>query len=159
MNCNNSNGNDNNDDSSPRKPGKALTYTDAYELVSKKILINRLSVENLKHQVNYCQLFRKIQNITESIAQSKIRLVERLNVLFEQQLKEFSADRQEQCLEIYAEINKLDTPSLEFVNACNQIETLRRQMEDLISRIQHIESTIPNETVVTNYTVNQNKST
>lgn len=153
MNCNNSNGNENNDDSFPQKPGKALTYTDAYELVSKKILINRLSIENLKHQIKYCQLFRKIQDITESIAQNKIRLVERLNSLFEQQLKEFSADRQEQCLEIYAEINKLDTPSSEFTNTCSQLDSLRGQMEDLISRIQHIESTIPNETVVTNYTL------
>lgn len=155
MNSSNSN---ENDDDSCEKQKTPFTYTDAYELISKKILINRLSLENLRYQIKYCQFFRKIQDATEQLANKKIQLVEQLNNIFEQQLKEFTSDNQELCLSIYRQINELDTPTDEFKHKCSILETTRGQMEDLITRIQHIESTIPNEQIVTNYTVKKSNS-
>ncbi len=157
MDYNGSNKDSNNNNSQNNKQ-QVKTYTDAYELVSKKILINKLSIENLNNQITYCSLFRKIQDITEDIANKKLQLVEQLNVLFEQQLREFDAGRQDQCLSIYNKINQLDSPNQEFIRTCNLLEELRGKMENTISRIQYLESTIPNEAIVTNYTVRKPKS-
>jgi hypothetical protein len=147
----------NDSDNNGSKKPQVRTFTDACELVSKKILINRLSMENLRNQITYCSLFKKIQDFTEETASKKLQLIEQLNIIFEQQLREFNADRQEQCLSIYSQINELDTPNQDFIRTCGLLEELRGNMETLITRIQYLESTIPNETIVTNYTLRRQR--
>lgn len=137
---------------------KPITFSDGYELVSKKILINRLSIENLKYQKAYCELFKKIQNMTWIIADKKILLIEQLSKIFEGQLREFTQERQNECLAVYEQINELDTPSAEFTSTCSQLENLRSKMEDLIAKISYLERTIPNEQIVTNSTLRFNRS-
>ena len=153
-------GNDlNNSTTQPTTPqSKPMTFSDGYELISKKILINRLSIENLKYQKTYCELFKKIQHMSWLIADKKILLIEQLSSVFEQQLREFTQERQNECLLICTQINELDTPSAEFTSTCNQLENMRSKMEDLIAKISYLERTIPNEQTITNSTLRFNRS-
>jgi hypothetical protein len=132
---------------------RKLTFTDAYELMSKKILINRMSIENMKLQIEYGNLSKKLQELNIATCNEKIKLVEQLNGILEQQLNEFTELRQNECLDIYGYINELDSPTTEFIQTCDKLETARAKMEDLMEKIQKIENTIPNEQVITNYTV------
>lgn len=141
-----------------QKSSTLITFSDGYELVSKKILINRLSIENLKYQKTYCDLFKKIQHMTWIIADKKILLIEQLSKIFEEQLREFTQERQNECLAVYEQINELDTPSAEFTSTCSQLENLRSKMEDLIAKISYLERTIPNEQIITNSTLRFNRS-
>ena len=120
-------------------------YTQIYELVSKKILINKISMETLQHQILYCSLNRKLQNVIEEVATKKLHLVNELTDLYNQQLTNFTAERDRKSIEVCAKINELDTPSQEYINVMNNMDSCRRKMEDLILKIQNLQRTIPNE--------------
>jgi hypothetical protein len=85
-----------------------LTFTDAYELVSKKILINRMSLENLDIQIKYANDVMKLQAYTIRSAKAKKKLIEELNPILEKQLKEFCEIRQQECKNIIDNINDID---------------------------------------------------
>jgi recombinational DNA repair ATPase RecF len=134
---------------------KPMTYNDAYELITRKILINKMSIENLKMQIEFSQCDRKLQELSIDVANKKIELANRLTELFEQQLTEFTADRQDQCIYIYQELNQLDKPSVEYVSLCKKLDSLNEKMKDLCVRIDGLERTIPKEKLLTQFLVKQ----
>ena len=85
-----------------------MKLTDAYDLMSKKIIINKMSIENLNNQISFSESSIQLQTMAISIAKKKVELIERLNEIFEQQLKEFCPVRQQDCQNLYDEINELD---------------------------------------------------
>lgn len=132
---------------------KGVKISDAYELISKKILINKLSVENLNTQIKFSHTSAKLQLATVEMARKKLKLVKKLTPILEKQLSEFTEERQIKCVKIYNKINELDTPTDEFKELCNQLRSLEHEMMGLIKKLQYLEAQIPAEKVITNYNI------
>jgi valyl-tRNA synthetase len=131
----------------------AITYTDAYDLISKKILINKLSIENLNNQIEHSIIIKTIQDLIINIATEKKQLIIKLNNLLEMQLKEFTDIVQVECNDIYGYINELDEPTPEYIKYAKQLKELENKMQELNYKIQTIENTIPQTQLVTNYSI------
>jgi hypothetical protein len=130
-----------------------LKVSDAYDLISKKILINRISIESLEMQLKFSIASMKYQKLIASNAHAKIKLVKKLNEVLESQLKEFTAERQEQCMHLYKEINDLDKPTPEYISNYNECKDLEDKIIELIRKVEYLESTIPDSQDVNNYFV------
>ena len=131
----------------------SLKLTDAYELITRKILINKMSVENLEHHSEFYKANIKMLVINMKIAEKKVELINQLNTLLEQQLSEFSAERQKDCMKLYIQINSLDRPTKQYKKINKDLTRHQDKMLELIPKIQYIESTIPAEKNITNYNI------
>lgn len=130
-----------------------LTVSEVYNLVSKQILIGKMSITSLKHQAEYCELLKKAQDYTIKMTNKKIELLEELNKLREEQLKEFDEFTQEQCNKIVDDINDLDSPSAEYYEISKQLNNKKDEQNTLIERIEYLQGTLPNEVVLDFYKV------
>jgi len=137
----------------------SITINDGYDLLSKKILINNISIENLNKQIEFSKNSIKLQQMTIKDAEKKRDLIKELNKVLEQQLSEFTSERQDLCLQYYAEINEIDTPSQQFKQLCQKLDNLENMMISLSQKIQYLERTIPAEQLITNYTIKQKNNT
>lgn len=131
-----------------------ITFNDARDIISKKILIGRISIESLKLQKEFAVFSKRLQEISHDIASRKIELATELNNLFEQQLSEFSEERQTQCISITRKINELDI--------CPEARNLQMKLNDInekiiifCRRIDELESTIPGQKVITNFKIKE----
>lgn len=132
--------------------------TDAYEIISKKMLINRMTIELLKHQMEFSKTSMEYNRISTQVAEKKIELIKKLDAIYEKQLKEFDEFRQKDCLDLHEEINELDIPSQELKIIIAKLNKLENEINNLIPKIQHIESTIPAEQMMTNYYISAKKN-
>lgn len=130
-----------------------ITIHDAKELISRKILINRITSEYLKKQNARAEISIKLQNLDITNNEEKLQLVDELEKLFEQQLREFDAERQMSCMEIYATLNSLQRPSDEYFKLFKKMQKLDSEIGSLAEKIEYLESTIPKEQLVTQYEV------
>jgi len=124
----------------------------AYDLVSKKIIICKMSSENLSLQMEYADASIKIQQLAVDIAKRKRELIADLEALLYKQLTDFDKSRNEECAYLYNLLNELDIPSAEFKALEQTLDKKRDEVIDLSQRILYMESTIPNEVLITNYT-------
>jgi hypothetical protein len=132
-----------------------ITAHNGYDLVSKKILIGRISISMLETQIEYTNNSIKIQHISNDIAEKKLKLTTALNSIFEKQLNDFTEARQNQCMELYKEINLLDEPVEEHKELIKKIRKLENHLTELQKQINFLEATIPKERVIVQYTANQ----
>lgn len=130
-----------------------LTYTDAYDIITKKILINKLSIENLNKHITYASNIKRVQDILINIAVSKQELIKQLNKALETQLKEFTDVAQDECNYLYGCINELDEPNMEYIRLNKSIKDLENEIRELNNKIQVIENTIPDTKLITNYSI------
>jgi hypothetical protein len=133
----------------------SLKLSDAYELVSKKILINKMSIENLNNQIEFSTATMKMQAFIIRAARRKITLINSLNDILEKQLNEFDEFRQSQCIDIYKELNELDSPTDEYIEQRAICKKCDEAMLTLTPKIEYIERTIPNTLDVTNYKIKE----
>lgn len=131
----------------------SLTITDAYSLIKKKMLINKLSARNLSWQIKYSHDAAKMQLLAVEIARAKIKLIDQLNSILEQQLREFCPNRQVECMMLYNALNDLDEPTSKYKALCQSLEKYNYEMMGLMKKINHMESQIPEEVRVTNYNI------
>lgn len=129
------------------------SWTDAYNIMTQKILINRMSLEVLRIQIENADITKKIQDEIQAVAKKKMINIVKLNDLYEQQLTEFTEIRQEQTNWIYSDLNELDHASPEFIELKNKLAANDRRIMDLLERIAAIEKSIPAEASITNYKV------
>lgn len=132
---------------------KTISYTNAYNIITKKILVNKMSIELLKTQILFNKKSKFLQMQNMKTAEDKITLIEQLNSLFDKQLTQFSPEIQEKCMDIYKSIQTLDTPSDAFMTAVNRLTELTSIMNNLSIYIRQLESTIPKESIVTNFNI------
>jgi hypothetical protein len=130
-----------------------LTFSDAYDLVSKKILINKIAIDNINTQIQYCIADQKRHDIIIDVCKQKNTLLVELNTILELQLKSFDEFRQNQCLEIYKEMNALDEPVNEYIEYSKECRNAEHKLNDGVLRINAIEATIPDTMCVTNYKI------
>lgn len=133
---------------------RLLTVNDAYELVSKKILVCKMSKMALEKQTEYSSYVIKLHNYTNELVKKKIDLVNKLENIFEQQLTNFTADRQQECMNLYLQINELDQPSNEQSAIISKMTLLDIEMKKLYEQIEQIERTIPLDKMITQYAIN-----
>jgi hypothetical protein len=130
-----------------------ISYTDAYQLVSKKILIGKMSLQCIDKQIEFATYSKKIQDMSIEIGIKKKALVEKLNTILEQQLREFTEERQKECAAIYCEINYLEDPKPEYIKYCRLMDKISDDLANLLLNIESIEKTIPEEQLITNYKI------
>ena len=130
-----------------------LKLSDAFQLVSANILINKMSVENLQLQSEYIQLQIDLQYMAKEIARQKIELIHKLNEVLESQLNEYCEIRQEACQLIIEDINALDICSEEYRNKVKTVQMIHDKMSGILDKIEGIRSSIPSTITVTNYRV------
>jgi hypothetical protein len=136
-----------------QQKNKYITLSDVYNLVKQQILIGKMSIESLKFQAEYCNLVKGIQDYTISITNKKIDLINKLNALREEQLKEFDEIRQEECNLFVQDINDLDEHTMEYYNLCKQIEEKQREQNKLIEKINVLQNSLPDEKILDFYKV------
>jgi hypothetical protein len=130
-----------------------LSVSDAYAIMNKKIIIGKMSIANLQKQIEFSKLSIDLQQNATSVAHQKIPLITKLNELFELQMREFDDLRQQECIEIYADINALDDITPAYTTTCQKLDKLRVEMQELMEKIEAIEHTIPSQQQITNFTV------
>jgi hypothetical protein len=134
-------------------PKPELKFSDAYDLISKKILINKLSIKNLQAQIDYSHTSAQLQLLSVKLAREKIKLVKEMTPILEKQLTEFDETRQDQCVDLYDQINKIDNPTEEWRKLVKKLEKHQEEMCNLLPKIQQIEATIPPSLRVTNFRI------
>jgi hypothetical protein len=132
---------------------RPATYSEVYDLVNRQLLIGKMSVASLKLQVEHSELLKQAQDFTINVSKEKIKLIEQLNNLREQQLKEFDEIRQSECNDIIGYINELDSPGPDFFTLCKKIDAKKCEMNALIEKIMALEATLPNEQTLEFYTI------
>jgi hypothetical protein len=120
-----------------------FTITDCHDIVNKKIIVNRMSIESLKLQMELSDDSIKLQNMTRDLAMKKLKLVEQLNDVWEKQLGLFDEGRKLECMNITEDINKLDVLPTSITDVINRLENTRDKLTALIMRIMELESMIP----------------
>lgn len=130
-----------------------LTINDAREILNKKILINRLSIQNLDLQAKYFDEVIILQSLSRTISNKKRDLISKLNDVFEKQLAEFTEERQNESTEIYQQINALDSPSGEYMRCVKQMKEYEEEMLNLVPKIDYLEKTIPDSKQITNFKI------
>ena len=134
---------------------RSITISDAYDLIAKKILIGKMSAQLSKYQMLYSESSMKVQQHAIDISKERIKLLNQLNDILEQQLNEFDDIRHQECVDIYGYIDELDKPNDAYnaaIDSCLKYEEL---MKNLIPKIDAIESTIPATQLITNYKISE----
>jgi len=128
-----------------------ITLNDAQELLKRKLLINKMSAECIKYQLEYSKNSAMLQVLTMKTAEDKLKLIEELNIITEKQLGEFTQERQDECKEIYIQINVLDTQTPRFRELVARLDTAQEKMCALMPKIAHLEAQMPPSQLVTNF--------
>lgn len=131
----------------------AITLSEVYGLINQQILIGKMSVASLKLQAEYCTALKNAQDYTIAITGKKITLVNKLNALREEQLREFDEIRQLDCNDIIAEINDLDVPTPEYFAICKQLEDKKTEQNYLVEKINALQNSLPDEKMLDFYKV------
>jgi hypothetical protein len=135
----------------------AITLNDAYELLKRKLLINKMSLSSLEAQMIYSKEACILQVLTMKDAEKKIKLVIELNEITENQLNDFTQERQDRCQELYHEINVIDTPTKKFLDTVKRLDEYQQTMLNLMPKIQYLESMMPSQQLVTNFHIKPKK--
>lgn len=122
-----------------------------YDIIQRKILIGKLSIECLKLQEEYSRNIIKIQKQAIETAKKKYLLIEKQNEIFEKQLSEFTESRQQECLDINIEINLLDIHPSEYRELVSRTDDLTAKLAHLTNQIQGLEAQMPEEFMITQY--------
>jgi hypothetical protein len=130
-----------------------LKLSDAYQLVSTNIMVNKMSIENLQMQQDYLRMQADLYLAARLAASKKAELIEKLNTILEQQLNEYCEIRQDACKLIIEDINALDIYSSEQNDKIRQMHDLHDKMCIMVSKINNIKSGIPETVTVTNYRI------
>ena len=133
-----------------------LKLSDAFDIVSTNILVNKMSIENLTMQQKYLQLQANVCNDARERAIKKVELINGLNAVLEKQLNEFCEIRQEECQLLVEDINSLDDQTEESIANNREMVILHNKMTELIDKIEHLHAQIPEKVTVTNYRIKPN---
>lgn len=131
---------------------RKVSITDVHHIISNKILSNRIAMENLQNDIKHSLAVMQIKTITTRISREKINLISNYNQLLEQQLVDFTEERQAECNSIAQQINILDTPTTEYKRLITEIETCEVERIRLLTYYNQIEQRIPKEVSGTKYT-------
>lgn len=130
-----------------------ITLSEVYNLISKQMLLDKMAIETLKMQKEYCTMLKNAQDYTIGIVDKKINLINDLNKLREEQLKEFDEIRQQECNDIINDINELDYPTAQSVTIQKQLEETKTKQNTLIEKFNAIQLTLPDEKILDFYKV------
>jgi hypothetical protein len=130
---------------------RGITINDAQELLKRKLLINKMSLECLTHQIEFSKQSSILQVLTMQDAMKKHELVSELNPIIEKQLSEFTELRQAECIEIYHQINQIDTPTDRFREIIGKLDKAQESMCDLMNNIRYLELQMPDQQLITNF--------
>ena len=126
-----------------RQPAPKVNAHDLSDIIQRKIISNKVSLEFLKTQREFSLASKKMQDYSISNTNEKIPLVEKLINLYEQQLNVFDPFKQEECLELYQQLNDLNVMPPDIIDIAKSLEALDDKMRDLAIKIDQIEATIP----------------
>lgn len=120
---------------------KPVVIHDLRDIISKKILINKITVEFLKTQRKFAELSQQLQQYSADDIDQKILIVNRLITLYEEQMKEFTDFRQEECISLYADLNSLQ--DVRIPGLVVELDRLDHKIRDLSVKIDALEQTVP----------------
>lgn len=136
-----------------RDGNKSLSFNDINEVISKKILINKVYAEYARLHAVYCNASISLEKHIIEMSEERRKLLDKLNSVYELQLTNFTEERQEECKLIMDSIDILALPTADYVESQKKCEQCSSQMKDLMIKISYLESTLPTEALVTNYKV------
>ncbi len=130
---------------------KPVYVHDLQHICKQKVLINKITMEFLKTQIQLSEASTKLQAYSIQNAKDKIVLVDQLITLFEKQCSQFDPFRQDECMEIYNQLNELNVQPDEINKLISTLGTLDDKLKDLATRIDYFESLIPTQQDGTQY--------
>lgn len=113
------------------------------DIVKKKILHAKLAQKTLQHQVMMCNASVRLNKLNYGIAKAKQKLVKQLETLYEQQLVQFTSERQAECHRITEEINTLDEPTEDAKKYMACIDKHRGPFLKQVDALEKLDSSIP----------------
>ncbi len=137
---------------------KPIVIHDLQEICKQKVLVNRITREFLKTQIQSSEQSLQLQKYYIQNTREKLDMVDRLIELYEKQCGIFDTLAQEECLSIYKDLNELNVPPPEIVVLLKTLNVLDDKMKDLSSKIDYFSARIPDEQVGIQYTIKKNVS-
>jgi hypothetical protein len=133
----------------------SLKFTDVKPMIERKIIRNTLVIELIK---NHKEIFLKEVEIRQAYMEScntKIYLLETMNIIENMQLTEYDKSRETSIIETSKDIEEMDKELI--IRTFDMHEDIKKNKElvkFLVSQIDDVNKTIPKEGVATNYKVN-----
>jgi chromosome segregation ATPase len=126
---------------------------DFRDLISRKIIINRVTLEFLNTQKKLSEKSIELQEYSVANATQKLIIMEQINTLYEQQLNEFDESTQQKCIELYDELNKIHQTPMNIYKLTVELNNLDDKLRELAGRIEYLESTMPQQQAGIQYKV------
>jgi hypothetical protein len=130
-----------------------VSISDCKEIISRKLLINKMSIEVLKHQNEFSDLSISLQEYSKKVANKKIELVKELDRVYESQLSDFTKEGNDLSLELARQINMLDRPTDEYISIIKLLEAKENEMLNLLSKIEYLNKLIPDQKEIEKFVV------
>lgn len=134
-----------------------VNFSDAYEIISKKIVINRMYINMTKNQMDLSENIKQLQDNIINVSSKRLILLNNMNNIFEKQLSEFTEERQIECMNIYQDVTNLDKYDEKTEKCINKCKFLEDEINGLIIRIKALEDTLPKTKLITNYKIKEKK--
>ena len=120
-----------------------------YDIISRKILLNKISLDELKMLKEYSTLNIKAHQLSIKLYDKKEELVKKLNEVYEMQLNEYTKERNDICMDYCELIDELDNdPDRD--NLLKKINEIHEKICDLMNKSSAISKTIPENAIFTN---------
>ena len=132
---------------------KPVVVHDLQDICKRKILVNLMTAEFLRTQIELSESSKKLQDYSIQNAKEKLGLTNQLIKLFEEQCKVFDELRQDECLEIYEQLNSLNQLPAEMATLIRRLPELDDKLKKLAELIDHHEGNIPENQLGTQYSI------
>ena len=134
------------------KPILGLPHNDAMDIIKRKILLNKMLMQNLATNEKLLNANIRLLRTDMKISKKKRLCLEELNGLLEAQLLSFHDIRQRQCAKKHLEYLKLDVPDDKYTRLLKLSEKYKNQILELYNKVTTFKNLIPKEVDIENYT-------
>jgi hypothetical protein len=128
-----------------------LYVHDSYDLISKKILIAKMTHELLDNHVKYHTIAARLQTECGELMKKRLEIVKEMEAVLHPQLINFTAERQAHYNSLNDKYNALNENHL--IPVTKQLDELKEIIEKSMKQVAYLQSTIVQEKMIEQYKI------
>jgi hypothetical protein len=133
----------------------SIKFTDVKPMIEKKILRNTMVIELIKTHNEIFQKEIEIRQAYLELCETKIKLLETMNLIEQMQLNEYDKNREISITETSKNIEEMDEELIVRISSMqDEVKKIKELSKFLVGQIDCVNKSIPKEGVATNYKVN-----
>ena len=133
----------------------SIKFTDVKPMIENKLLRNTLAIDLIN---THKEIFKKDIEIRQSYIEScdtKVHLLETINLIERLQLNEYDKVRENSITEIIKDIDEIDKDLIVVISDIYTHIKIKKDLAKIITmRIEELNKSIPKEGIATNYKIN-----